>query len=391
MTILSSRKDLGVFLNSLNLKNEGVELGVNTGEFSRIILSHWEGSKLHLVDAWEKQDNLIYNDLCNHGSQDHYISCYQQTCEKFKNNNRVKIYRNYSEHAVTEFKDKSLDFVYLDANHSFKATYEDICRWNEKVKDGGILSGHDYVNGYFHNSVWFGSKYAVDKWAAENGYQVYFTWEDGMFPSWYIFKNKTDLSNKKILLLSGHTGSSDLLEKIKKNHKAYANKVGCDYIFENENHCIHRHHQWNKLKWIKKHQDNYDWIIWVDADVVFMNDKNSIITHINDQFDFISAIYHTNIVNSGLLIVGSTPEAKELMDLSWELSEDTRCGYPHEEKALTQAFKPFHRSRTFLCAMDVFNNHPGPWYKENAPQYHITSYHRNRDAIVYDFLSMSEF
>ena len=52
--------------------------------------------------------------------------------------------------AVKDFKDESLDFVYIDANHGYESTKEDIREWSKKVKKGGIVSGHDYVkkNGY---------------------------------------------------------------------------------------------------------------------------------------------------------------------------------------------------------------------------------------------------
>lgn len=390
MSMLPSRRDLGIFLNSLGLCGEGVELGVNYGEFSRVILNHWKGSKLHLIDAWEKQDNLVYNDLCNNNTQDQYNECYRQTFNRFSNNKKVQIHKKYSTEALDSFEDQSLDFIYLDANHSFKATYEDLSNWSKKVKPNGLLSGHDYINCYAHNSVWFGCKYAVDKWAEENGFPVYTSWEDNDFPSWFIFNNKTDLTNKKILLLSGHTGTHDLVNKLEINHRKFADAVGCDYIFERENHCFDRSHQWNKIKWIQKYQNDYDWIVWVDADVVFMHTRNNVLTHINDRFDFIAAVYHTNIINAGVMIMQSTQECKDFIDLTWETAGPTKYHYPHEERVLTDTFQPFLRGATFGCGMDILNNHPGPWYKHDAPHYHITSYHKNRDAIIHDFLEMSK-
>lgn len=394
MTMLATRKDLGNFLNLLNLKGEGVELGVDTGEYSRLILTYWQGSKLHLVDAWEQQDRLIYNDGANHHDPDEFLRRYEQTHKKFLNNPRVKIHKKFSEEAAKQFDDNSLDFIYFDANHSFTATYEDICNWSKKVKDNGVLCGHDYTNSYAFDSMWFGVKYAVDRWAKENNYQVYVTWENNDFQSWYIFKNRTNLSNKKILLLSGDTRITQVTEKVIKNHQAFADSVGCDYRFCTENKCNDRAYQWNKIKWISENQNNYDWVIWVDADVVFMHSRDSILNHINDRFDFISAIYNTgnagDCVNAGIMLLQSTNECKDLIDLTWNLSPDTKHRYPHEEKALMDGFQPLLRPSTFLCSMDIFNNHPGPWYKHNASHYHITSYHKNRDAIMLDFLNMSE-
>lgn len=40
--------------------------------------------------------------------------------------------------------DGSLDFVFIDADHSAPAVADDIARWHAKVRPGGWLGGHDY-------------------------------------------------------------------------------------------------------------------------------------------------------------------------------------------------------------------------------------------------------
>ena len=42
------------------------------------------------------------------------------------------------------YNDNSLDFVYIDADHSYESVKDDIISWLPKVKPGGILAGHDY-------------------------------------------------------------------------------------------------------------------------------------------------------------------------------------------------------------------------------------------------------
>lgn len=42
------------------------------------------------------------------------------------------------------FKDKSIDFVFIDGDHSYIAIKKDIETWYSKLKIGGILAGHDY-------------------------------------------------------------------------------------------------------------------------------------------------------------------------------------------------------------------------------------------------------
>lgn len=45
--------------------------------------------------------------------------------------------------AAKKFKDQSLDFVFIDADHSYESAKQDILAWWPKIKEGGILAGHD--------------------------------------------------------------------------------------------------------------------------------------------------------------------------------------------------------------------------------------------------------
>jgi hypothetical protein len=47
---------------------------------------------------------------------------------------------------VRKFKKESLDFVYIDGNHTFRYVAEDIVEWEKIVRPGGAVAGHDYYN-----------------------------------------------------------------------------------------------------------------------------------------------------------------------------------------------------------------------------------------------------
>lgn len=49
-----------------------------------------------------------------------------------------------STESASLFKDRSLDFVYIDACHEYSKVRLDILAWLPKVKSGGTLAGHDY-------------------------------------------------------------------------------------------------------------------------------------------------------------------------------------------------------------------------------------------------------
>lgn len=61
-----------------------------------------------------------------------------------------------SRDAARLYADRSLDFVFIDANHAYPFVRQDITLWLPKVKKGGVLAGHDYTS---HRGV----KRAVDE------------------------------------------------------------------------------------------------------------------------------------------------------------------------------------------------------------------------------------
>ena len=65
----------------------------------------------------------------------------------------VKHIKKTSEEAVSEFDDKSLDFVYIDGNHRYEHVKNDLLRWKEKIKDGGYIGGHDLERVQVSNKI----------------------------------------------------------------------------------------------------------------------------------------------------------------------------------------------------------------------------------------------
>ncbi len=47
--------------------------------------------------------------------------------------------------AAAIFADASVDFVFLDANHSYESVVNDLRAWWPKIRPGGMLAGHDYT------------------------------------------------------------------------------------------------------------------------------------------------------------------------------------------------------------------------------------------------------
>ena len=97
------------------------------------------GMKMFAVDPYVQYDGY------NSWSPEIFIGNYQIAHDRLGQYPNVEFIRKYSMDALADFKDESLDFVYIDANHSYKHVRKDIAGWIKKVRIGGIISGHDYV------------------------------------------------------------------------------------------------------------------------------------------------------------------------------------------------------------------------------------------------------
>ena len=103
-----------------------IEVGCFSGVSSRIFALNC--NKLHCVDpySWpavfeaEKMFESIMSDYPN-----------------------IKKIKLTSVEASRLYENHSVDFIYIDADHTYHAVLEDIDSWVSKVKNGGYLGGHD--------------------------------------------------------------------------------------------------------------------------------------------------------------------------------------------------------------------------------------------------------
>jgi predicted O-methyltransferase YrrM len=183
------REDLPFLLNALGLTGTAAEIGVRDGFFSEVILARWKGAKLISIDPWREFATDDYVDVSNVEQEGHEANLASTKGRLERFGARSDIWRDTSVEASARVTDASLDFAYLDARHDREAVLEDLGAWWPKVRPGGVLAGHDYVDGLFTAGD-FGVKSAVDAFFGERGIRVRSTFGDPPWPSWYVLRPK---------------------------------------------------------------------------------------------------------------------------------------------------------------------------------------------------------
>ena len=123
----------------------GVEIGVFRGGFSNWVLSNWPAcTKYYMVDLWSAQDN--YRQMDNATTSKNLEGMEEARRNVARFGTKAVLVRKSSVEAAAQFEDASIDFVYLDARHTYDAVMEDLEAWWPKVRPGGIVAGEDYMD-----------------------------------------------------------------------------------------------------------------------------------------------------------------------------------------------------------------------------------------------------
>jgi hypothetical protein len=193
MEILNNREEYLKRVKELLKSNPTcMEIGVENGFFSKKILDVLEPKKLVLVDPFNTLTDPIsqadYYPTIDHRtvySNDACLDSVNALMGEEISQGRVVIDRNLSTDAVKNHKDKSFDFIYIDACHLYESVLWDMENYFPKLKKGGLLGGHDYIN---HKA--FGVIRAVDEFCEKNGYEITLLVEESALGDWVLSPKK---------------------------------------------------------------------------------------------------------------------------------------------------------------------------------------------------------
>lgn len=173
----SMRWDVLSDLISRQVWRRGVELGAFDGRTMAKLLAQHPDLHMIGVDLWAPQPG-------NDGPEDYALwphAEHEAQCRKRMQmfGDRAMLLKMRTADAAAHVGDGTLDFVFIDADHSTEAVIADIAAWLPKLRETGWLIGHD-VN-------WGTVQKALDERAPNYVIGPNVTWmrpKNGIWPAW---------------------------------------------------------------------------------------------------------------------------------------------------------------------------------------------------------------
>lgn len=135
------------------------EIGVAFGDYSQEIMEFNRPATLHLIDPWD-------------------LNRYNEGHERVKSmfadqiaTGQVQLHLGGSTEMLPSFADGTFDWVYIDTDHSYANTWNELVLCDAKVKRDGRICGHDFCVGNVIKPVVYGVVQAVNKFCVEYGWQ----------------------------------------------------------------------------------------------------------------------------------------------------------------------------------------------------------------------------
>jgi hypothetical protein len=180
-------KVVNILPDNSHIVEVGAWKGCSTAYLAVEIINSGKNIKLDVVDTWggnsDPGRDMYVEDVKNNNGN--IFKLFEKNMEPVKH--IINPINLPSVKASTLYNNKSLDFVFIDANHVYESTKEDILSWLPKIKDGGIIGGHDY-----HFKDLPGVTQAVDEIFGNNVVHVDGSLDENrpdafIVPSWLVY------------------------------------------------------------------------------------------------------------------------------------------------------------------------------------------------------------
>jgi len=169
----------------------GAEIGVDKAEYTEQLLANSQLQKIYCIDSWMDDFGSDYRPGEYDPNGLNRMEEARKRLSRFEG--RYEMIRATSTEAVLKIPDGSLDFCYIDGDHSLEMLF-DLYAYYPKIRVGGICSGHDYKDGpksgikdYMGNQLDYKIKTCVDYFCQRYGMKLNIV--GGRILSFWFVKN----------------------------------------------------------------------------------------------------------------------------------------------------------------------------------------------------------
>jgi Methyltransferase domain len=130
------------------------EVGVWKGDYAQYLLEHCVSIKrYYMIDPWANLPD--WNKPAN-VSAPRFAEVYEEALRKtaFAAARRV-VLRGRTKEVIAQIPDQSLDFVYIDGDHTLRGITIDLIKLLPKVKEGGLIGGDDFTDNPWQHDARF--------------------------------------------------------------------------------------------------------------------------------------------------------------------------------------------------------------------------------------------
>lgn len=120
----------------------GTWKGMSAAYMAVEIINSNKDIKFDCVDCWEYIKELP-DDIPEDSFPEDLFATFLTNIEPVKH--IITPIKELSWDGAKHYEDNSLDFVFIDAAHDYESVKKDINAWYPKIKESGIISGHDYA------------------------------------------------------------------------------------------------------------------------------------------------------------------------------------------------------------------------------------------------------
>lgn len=158
----------------------GVEIGTDRGGYAKDICERYPEFELYTCDPYKPYTEG--NETKTQEDMDKFKEEARELLSKYPNCTFLP--GETSKQVAEVFDDNSIDFVFIDGNHEYEGVREDLELWYPKVKSGGIVSGHDYVE---KPDLKYGVIQAVNEFVEKNNIDPLYVLRRGTFVDCFMF------------------------------------------------------------------------------------------------------------------------------------------------------------------------------------------------------------